>query len=92
VAHSDLWFFLMTIVGFVLAAGHLTWACCDPKSGRGLWARRLGVSALLCLGSSGLIAAGMRSPWLVPSGLLAGLLIVVMLWESPEPGWGREKG
>ena len=59
-AHSDLLFFLMTIVGFCLAGWHLCWICCDPKSGRGLWARRLGVSALLCLGSSGLVAAGLR--------------------------------
>lgn len=85
-AHTDLWFLLMTIIASSLATWHLCWASHDPKSGRGLWARRMGVSALLCLGSCGLVAAGLRSPWLVPSGLLAGLLIVVMLWENPEMG------
>jgi hypothetical protein len=92
VAHHDLWFFFTTLVGFVLGGWHFCWACHDVNSCRGLWCRRLGVSAVLCLGCSGLVAAGLRSSWLVPLGLLAGLFIVAMLWEAPEPGWQQTPG
>ena len=81
----NLCFLFLTLCGFSLGGWHLCWARCDHNSPRGLWARRLGFSALICLGFAGLLAAGVRSSWLVPLGLLAGLLIVVMLWESPEP-------
>ena len=50
------------------------------------------MSAVLCLGCAGLVAAGLRSSWLVPLGLLAGLFVVAMLWESPEPGWNQGSG
>ena len=83
-------FFLLTFMGFLLGAWHLCWARCDHNSQRGWWARRLGFAALFCLGSVGLLAAGLRSSWLVPVGLLAGLLIVVMLWESPEPSLNQK--
>jgi hypothetical protein len=86
----NLCFFLLTLAGFLLGAWHLCWARCDHNSSRGCWARRLGFGALLCLGGTGLVAAGLRSSWLVPLGLLAGWLIVVMLWESPEPGLNQK--
>ena len=88
-AHPDLWFPFMTLAGFVLGGWHLCWNCYESDSSRGLWGRRLGVIAVLCLGCTGLVAAGLRSPWLVPLGLLAGLLVVFMLWEHPEPGWNQ---
>ncbi|MEI7683793.1 MAG: hypothetical protein WCL32_02115 [Planctomycetota bacterium] len=45
--------------------------------------RRLFVAALLALGALGLIAAMAFHEGLAPLGLLAGLLVVAMLWETP---------
>ena len=45
--------------------------------------RRLFVAALLALGVLGLIAAMAFHEGLAPLGLLAGLLVVAMLWEMP---------
>ncbi len=45
--------------------------------------RRLFVAALLALGVVGLLAALAQHEGLAPLGLLAGLLIVAMLWEAP---------
>ena len=45
--------------------------------------RRLFIVALLTLGGVGMAAALARHEGLAPLGLLAGLLIVAMLWESP---------
>ncbi len=47
--------------------------------------RRLFVAALLALGGVGLLAALACHEGLAPLGLLAGLLIVAMLWDSPAP-------
>jgi hypothetical protein len=81
-----------SFVGFFLSGWHLYWAGAEPDTWRCLWGRRFGVAGLLVLGLTGLIAAGLRSSWLVPLGLLAGLLIVVMLWESQEPHWDPSSG
>src|SRR5271154_3370599 len=86
----NLFFFLLTLAGFLQGGWHLCWARCDHNSSRGWWARRLGFGALCCLGATGLLSAGVRSTWLVPLALLAGFLIVAMLWESPEPGLNRK--
>lgn len=45
--------------------------------------RRLFVAALLALGAVGLVAALVLHDGLAPLGLLAGLLVVAMLWEFP---------
>jgi hypothetical protein len=84
VAHLDVWFFVPALAGSLLGGWHLCWAGHAHDSQRGQWARGMGIGALACLGITGLIAAGMRSSWLVPLGLLAGLLTVAMLWEKPE--------
>ncbi len=86
-AHADGWFLLLALAGFVLGGWHLCWSRCHPESQRGQWGRWLGVSAILCVGGTGLVAAQLHSPWIVPLGLLTGLLVVVMLWEFPEPNW-----
>lgn len=45
--------------------------------------RRLFMASLVALGAGGMIAAMIYSDGLAPLGLLAGLLVVAMLWEWP---------
>ena len=62
--------------------------CCartDPNGGVARWGRRLFVLVLLGLGGTALAAAVVRAEGLAPLGLVAGLLVVGMLWESPAP-------
>ncbi|MSQ95164.1 MAG: hypothetical protein EXR98_11500 [Gemmataceae bacterium] len=74
-----------------MLAGLLSGSCCiylvkmKPSARQARWGRRLFVLTLLILGGMGLLAALERADGLAPLGLLAGLLTVGMLWESPTP-------
>ena len=49
------------------------------------WGRRIFIATLLSLGGTALVAALAHADGLSPLGLLAGMLIVGMLWETPAP-------
>jgi len=52
--------------------------------------RRLAFGTFIGLGVIGLVAACHRADALAPLGLLAGLLVVAFLWESPREMETRE--
>jgi len=75
----------LTLVNAVVGAWSLHWARGEP----GTWRCRSGCILfavnLLMIGITGIIAAIMRAQGLPPLGLVAGLLIVGMMWERPAP-------
>lgn len=79
----DLEIYLLIIALFGLIFG--TWAIVLARGRRGPFpvfcGRILFVFNLLSIGGSSLVAASHRADGLVPLGLLAGGLVVGMLWE-----------
>ena len=73
------------LIGLLLGSCSIYWVKVKPCPARALWGRRLFVVTLLSLGGMALFAAIARAEGLAPLGLLSGLLIVGMLWESPAP-------
>ena len=61
------------------------WARSDISPLRTSLGRQLFIVTLLGFGGIGLFAALARANGLAPLGLVAGLLVVCMLWESPAP-------
>ena len=76
--------FFLTVAGLLLGGWGILWARAEEGVGRAWWGRRLFVGTLVSLGASSLVAAIHRAEGLVPLGLLAGSLVVAMLWESPR--------
>lgn len=74
---------LITLVGMLLGSFCIYWVKVRPSARRARWGCRLFVVTLLVLGAAALAAALTRADGLAPLGLLSGLLIVGMLWESP---------
>jgi len=54
-----------------------------------LWGRRLFILTLLLLGITILAAALTHARGLAPLGLIAGFLVIGMLWETVDRGHGR---
>ncbi len=75
---------IITLVGLLLGSGCIYWVKVRPCARRAWWGRRLFVLTLLLLGAAALVAAVTHADGLAPLGLLSGLLIVGMLWESPR--------
>jgi hypothetical protein len=73
----------LTLAGCFFGGLCIGWARAAHHCGRALWGRRLFVGTLLVMGMCGLVAAGARANALVPLGILSGLLVVAMVWESP---------
>ncbi len=88
----EFWLVILTLVGLLVGGLSIFWARGDEQHSRTAWGRRLFVVTLLGLGVIGLIGASARANGLAPLGLLAGLLVVGMLWESPTPSWERTSG
>lgn len=74
---------IATLVGLLLGGCGIYWVKVRPCPRRAWWGGWLFVVTLLFLGAAGLVAALMRADGLAPLGLLSGLLIVGMLWDSP---------
>jgi hypothetical protein len=74
---------ISTFIGLSMGCCCIYWVKVKPCPRRALWGRRLFTLTLLALGIVALIAAIVRADGLAPLGLLSGLLIVGMLWESP---------
>jgi hypothetical protein len=76
---------IATIAGLILGGLCIYWVKVEPGAGRARWGARLFIVALLSLGAAGLVGAIVRAGGLAPLGLLSGMLIIGMLWESPAP-------
>lgn len=76
---------VLTILGVIAGGWAIVWARTARSASRALCGRLVFVGTLLSLGTIGLVAAFHRSEGLVPMGLLAGALVVGMLWEVPQP-------
>lgn len=73
------------LIGAMLGTCCIYWVKVKPCPARARWGRRLFVVTLLSLGSVAFVAAIMHAEGLAPLGLMSGMLIVGMLWESPAP-------
>jgi hypothetical protein len=82
--HLEGWLFFLSLAGLIVGGWSICWARTHPKRVRGAWGRRLFVVTLIVLGGSGLVAACTRAENLASLGLLAGFLLIAMLWESPS--------
>jgi hypothetical protein len=78
----DIWLFFMTPGSCLLGGWSIYWARSHDHPGRMLWGRRLFIMTLLLLGILTLAAAWTHAPGLAPLGLVAGFLVIAMLWES----------
>jgi hypothetical protein len=74
---------ISTFIGLTIGCCCIYWVKVKPCPRRARWGRRLFILTLLSLGTVALVAAIMRADGLAPLGLLSGMLIVGMLWESP---------
>ncbi len=74
---------LATLTGLLSGSCSIYWVKVKPTSRHARWGRRLFILTLLALGTVALAAAIVRADGLAPLGLLSGMLIVGMLWESP---------
>jgi hypothetical protein len=82
---TELWLTVLTL-GFLLLGGYsISLTREEEHPTRASWGRCLFIVVLLALGGTGLVAAFLQAEGLAPLGLLAGLLVVAMLWESPAP-------
>ncbi len=79
--HLEFWLWILAIVGLMVGGWSICWA--RGEDARAWWGRRLFVGTLLGLGLSGLVAAFVHADGMVTLGLLAGFLLIAMLWESP---------
>ena len=79
----ELWLAALTF-GFLMLGGvSISLARAEENETRAWWGRCLFIVVLLALGTTGLIGAFLQAEGLAPLGLLAGLLVVAMLWECP---------
>jgi hypothetical protein len=81
----ELWLLILAVAGMILGGWSIVLVRTHPRPTYVVWGRRLFVATLLGLGASILVAACAHAEALVSLGMLAGLLLVVMLWESPGP-------
>jgi hypothetical protein len=72
-----------SVIGFALGVWSIYWARSDYGQRRSWWGRRLYIGTLLLLGGGILVAALTYADGLVSISLIAGILLVAMLWETP---------
>ena len=80
---------VLTLVTAAVGGWSIYWARAEPDSWRCRGGHLLFVMNLLALGAASLVAAVARAQGLPPLGLVAGLLIVGMMWEGPAPASRR---
>lgn len=80
---------ICTLFFVFLGGWSIFWARCSASGVRAAWGRRLFVAAFVGLGVAGLVAARTHANGLAPLGLLAGLLLVGMVWETPTAATPR---
>jgi hypothetical protein len=90
VALLDLAVLVLTFLNAAIGAWSLHWARSEPTCWRCRSGCILFAVNLLVLGITGIVAALTRAQGLPPLGLVAGLLIVGMMWERPAARQHRE--
>jgi hypothetical protein len=75
-------------LGLVLGTWGILWARMSPAPKRVGWGQTVFVATLIGLGIAGSVAAFHRADGLAPLGLLAGFLVIGMLWEMPRENAG----
>jgi hypothetical protein len=83
----ELEYFLLalTAAGGLLGSLGILWARSGRTNPAIFWGRVLFVAAELALAGGAWFAALICADGLVPLGLAAGLLVILMLWELPQP-------
>ena len=76
---------IATLLGLMMGVCCIYWVKVRPSARHAWWGCRLFIMTLLSLGGLAFFAAIVHADGLAPLGLLSGLLIVGMLWESPTP-------
>ena len=84
-ANLEICLSLLNLCGLVIGCVSIGLARGHRQIGRALWGRRLFVLTLLFLGGCGLFGAVMQASNLPLLGLAVVFLLVLMLWETPEP-------
>jgi hypothetical protein len=80
---------ILTLVNAAIGGWSIYWARAEPRSWRCRGGQLMFVLNLIAVGAAGLVAASARAQGLPPLGLVAGLLIVGMMWEGPAPATRR---
>ena len=80
--------FEYSLIGFaglclLLGALGIMWGRCSNCPHRTFLGRAVFIGTLLLLGGAMQFAAFYQADGIIPLGLLAGLLVVAMLWETP---------
>jgi hypothetical protein len=73
-----------TGLGLVLGTWGILWTRMSRARKRVSWGQAVFVATLIGLGASGAVAAFHLADGLAPLGLLAGFLVIGMLWEVPR--------
>lgn len=71
-------------LGLLLGTWGILWTRMSRARKRISWGQTVFVATLIGLGASGAVAAFHRADGLAPLGLLAGFLVIGMLWEVPS--------
>lgn len=74
---------MLALGGLIFGGWSIVLARTHPNPARASWGRRLFVAIVIGLGVCGSVAALHRADGLVSVSLLAGLLLVGMLWDHP---------
>jgi len=88
----EVWLLALTYTGVVLGGWGILWVRASNapmliSCGRGIF-----LMTLLLMGATSLVAASYRADGLIYLGLSAGFLVMIMLWESPQPALPRTRG
>jgi hypothetical protein len=79
--HFEFSLWILAVLGLAVGGWSICWSRRDDA--RAWWGRRVFVGTFLTLGISGLAAAVARADGTITLGLLAGFLLIAMLWETP---------
>jgi hypothetical protein len=74
---------LLAAVCLLFGSLGIFWGRCSNCPNRAFLGRAVFVGTLLLLGAAMQFAAFYQADGIVPLGLLAGVLVVAMLWETP---------
>lgn len=87
----EFWLLALTFLGVVLGVWGIVWGRASTLPERIVIGRSVFLATQCMLGGAGLVAAFYHAEGLVPIGLTAGMLVVIMLWESPRTAFtGRD--
>lgn len=83
------WLLVLTGLGALVGGVSICLARGEQQRMRTSVGKHLFVAILIGMGGIGLVAAIARAHGLPPLGLIAGFLVIAVLWEVPHPGVER---